>query len=370
MIRSEAPRRDDVLRPYYPDPGRLNHYLAQTYASGWLTNHGPLVASLEERLAEWLGVPRLLLVANGTLALQLACRVLELEGEAITTPLSFVATPNALAWERLSTRFADVDPERLTLDPQAVAARIGDRTRAIVPVHLFGRACDGDGLQAVADRHGLRVIHDAAHAFDVRQDGQSVLHWGDASVLSFHATKVFHTVEGGALVLRDPALHERARRLRSHGRAEVGDRPGLGLNAKLSEVHAAMGHAMLDELPSIWSRLEALQSRYRAALTDLPGLRLDAKPDRAQGHSPAYLPVRFETPQACDAAHTLLAARGLALRRYFVPPLHQLEHLNPAGDACPHAEHAAATTLCLPVRADLPHAVVDEVVSTLRHALA
>ena len=358
-----------VGRPYFPSKLRLQAYLDQTYQNGWLSNHGPLLEQLEQRLAETLGVPHVLVVANGTLALQLACRLLDLDGEVLTTPLSFVATPNALTWEGLQARFADVDPERLTLDPDAVRARITPRTRALMPVHLFGRACDVDGLERVAREHKLKVIYDAAHAFGVTHRGRSLLHWGDVSVLSFHATKVFHTGEGGALVIRDPALHERARLYRSHGRVGRHALPGLGINAKLSELHAAMGHAMLDEMPAVWAGLAEVQARYHHRIQGLPGVHSLYGGPALEGISPAYLPLRFDCPQACERVHAALTQADVALRRYFDPPLHRLPHLGATGDACPQAESLAPRLLCLPVRADLPTDTIDRVCDILQAQL-
>ena len=359
-----------VGQPYFPSQDRLQAYIAQTYQNGWLSNQGPLVERLEQRLAETLGVPHVLVVANGTLALQLAYRLLGLDGEVITTPLSFVATSNALAWERLQPRFADVDPGRLTLDPAAVQACITPRTSALVPVHLFGRACDVEGLEQVARRHGLKIIYDAAHAFGVTHRGRSLLHWGDISVLSFHATKVFHTGEGGALVIRDPALHEQARLLRSHGRVHGQSLPQLGINAKLSELHAAMGHAMLDEMPSVWSGLDQVQARYHRQLQGLPGLQLLTAEAGLDDFSPAYLPLRFDSPQTCDLVQRALEQAGCATRRYFDPPLHRLPHLGAVHDRCPQAEALAPRLLCLPVRADMAPRSIDRVCALIRAQLA
>ena len=356
-------------QPYFPSQDRLQAYIAQTYQNGWLSNQGPLVERLEQRLAETLGVPHVLVVANGTLALQLAYRLLGLDGEVITTPLSFVATANALAWEGLQARFADVDPDRLTLDPAAVQACITPRTSALVPVHLFGRACDVEGLAQVARSHGLKLIYDAAHAFGVTHQGRCILHWGDISVLSFHATKVFHTGEGGALVIRDPALYEQARLFRSHGRVHRQALPQLGINAKLSELHAAMGHAMLDEMPSVWSGLAQVQAHYHRQLQGLPGLQMLTADASLEGLSPAYLPLRFECPQACERVHQALEQAGCATRRYFDPPLHRLPHLGATEDACPQADALAPRLLCLPVRADMASSSIDRVCELIRAQL-
>jgi dTDP-4-amino-4,6-dideoxygalactose transaminase len=237
-----------VTRPYLPSRERLDKYIDRIYESAWLTNRGPLLQELESRLSEFLDVQHVILVANGSLALQLAYKALELTGEVITTPFTFLATSSTLVWEGLTPVFADISPESLNLDPKKIEALISKKTSAIVPVHVYGNPCDVEAIQSLADKHGLKVIYDAAHAFGVRFKGRSILKYGDVSILSFHATKIFHTIEGGAVVTNDPKIAERLRQLINFGLSGPETIERAGTNAKMNEFEAAMGMAVLDEM--------------------------------------------------------------------------------------------------------------------------
>lgn len=357
-------------RPYFPAPERLQRYWHTIEANGWLTNHGPLVTALEQRLADWLGVPYVVMVANGTLALQIASKVLDLHGEVMTSPLSFVATPNALAWEGLTPTFADVDAGTLTLDPRDVIQRLTPRTCALAPVHLFSQACDVHTLDGLARDHGLKLLYDAAQAFGLQHEGRSILTQGDISVLSFHATKIFHTVEGGALILHNAEHHDRALHYRSHGRLKAHEAPGLGINAKLSELHAAVGHCVLDDLPQRIQHHQAQRRRYAERLARHVGQRVTLYDDASNPDHQykLYLPLLWSTPMQCRHVDNALACAGLTLRRYFDPPLHQLPHFG-TPPSCPIAEDLAPRLMCLPLP---PHAsldFVDQVCDTIDNAL-
>jgi Predicted pyridoxal phosphate-dependent enzyme apparently involved in regulation of cell wall biogenesis len=239
-----------VTRTFLPPREEYDRWLDKVYASHQLTNNGPIHQELEETLRQRFQVPHLRLMANGTLALQLAIRALGVKGKVITTPFSYVATTSAILWEGCEPVFVDIDPKTCCIDPNLIEAAITPDTTAILATHVYGIPCDVEAIDTIAKKHGLKVIYDAAHAFDVKYKGRSILQWGDASTLSFHATKLFHTVEGGAVIVHDEAADARLKLLRSFG--HIGDEHfTLGMNAKMSEVHAAMGMAMLPHVTSI-----------------------------------------------------------------------------------------------------------------------
>ncbi len=340
----------NIQSPYLPARELLDEYLTEVYSNGWLTNNGPLVQRLEERLADFLDVPYVVAVANGTLALQLAVRLLDLSGEVITTPLSFVATANAMQWEGIVPRFADVFKDDFLIDPSKVESLINPSTRAILPVHLFGRACDVEQLDWIAKRNNLRLLYDAAQAFGLKVAGQSILMHGDISVLSFHATKIFHTVEGGALILHTPGQYERALELRAHGRGTHNHgKASLGTNAKLSEVHAAFGLSVLDEFGKVQTNLAKLRHLYYQRLCQIPGLKVfdhSASDDVTSG----YMPILCESSQMRYALEEKLSSNGILVRRYFDPPLHRLQHFA-SQDQCPNADALSKRLVLLP----MPH---------------
>jgi len=231
----------NVTKTHLPDIDRYKAYIDRIYRSGWITNNGALVQELEEKLKEYLGVRNILLVSNGTLALQICYKALGLTGEAITTPFSFVATTSSLVWEGLSPVFVDISPETLNMDPDRIEEAIRPETSCIVPVHVFGNGCDVEKIGQIAKKHHLKVVYDAAHAFGVKYNGESILNYGDVSILSFHATKFFHTIEGGAIVTGDDELYEKAKHMINFGITGPESIVGLGINGKMNEFQAAMG---------------------------------------------------------------------------------------------------------------------------------
>ena len=237
-----------VTKAYLPDRKKLTQYIDQIYENGWLTNNGPLLQKLENRLASYLGVKNLILVANGSLALQLAYKALDLRGEVVTTPFSFAATTSTLAWEGLEPKFADIDKRSFNIDPKNIEKIITDKTTAIVPVHVFGNPCEVELISDLAKKYNLKVVYDAAHAFGVTYKGQSVLKYGDISTLSFHATKIFHTIEGGAVITENDEIAKKIRSLINFGITGPDKIEGIGTNAKMNEFEAAMGHCVLDEI--------------------------------------------------------------------------------------------------------------------------
>lgn len=353
-----------VVRPYLPNREKLDRYLDGIYERNWWTNDGPLLQQLTERLKSHLGVEHLLLVGNGTLALQVAVRALGVApagGEAITTPFSFVATASSLQWEGLDVRFADIDSATLCLDPDRVRAALTERTRVIVPCHVYGNACDVDGLRDVAAQAGIPVVYDAAHAFGTRLRGEGLLSHGDAATLSFHATKLFHTVEGGGIVFRHREHLELAKRLINFGQRAADDVPDVGINAKLNELQAAVGLCVLDDIDDILIGRRRVCDAYDALLSGVeqPEWHLEAT------RNYAYYPVLLEDEAAVFRVVTSLGAVGIFPRRYFFPALNDLQTTR-GGPTMPKAERAAARVLCLPLWPSLADEVVAKVCSVVR----
>ncbi len=330
-------------RPFLPPEADYQRYINDMFSRQWLTNHGPLVQSFEQHLQTFLNIDHCHFVANGTLALQLAFKALALEGEVITTPFSFVATLNALLWEGLAPVFVDVDPHTLTLDPARIEAAITPNTSAILATHIYGHPCDVVAIEAIAQRHDLKVIYDGAHAFGSRHLGRSLLDYGDISITSFHATKLFHTIEGGALFTRSDALSERIASLRAFG--QVG---GAGINAKGSEAHAAMGLALWPWLDHILASRADIAGIYDQWITrqDLPVSRPSVLVGADINH--AYYPLLLRSEKQLESVMQHLAEHEIHPRRYFYPALNRISTLQGAAPDMPVAEDIAARVLCLP----------------------
>lgn len=360
-----------VTRPTLPPLEALRPYLEEIWRSRILTNHGPLHARLEAALAARLGVPHLSLVANATLGLLIALRHLGVAGEVVTTPFSFVATAHAIRLAGAEPVFADVEPGTLNLDPAAAAARIGPRTSAILAVHAYGVPCDHEGLSALARRHGLPLVYDAAHAMGAEMGGRSLASLGDVSVLSFHATKVFGTFEGGAVVAPSAEAKRGIDLLANHGIEDEAHVPAVGLNAKMSEIHAAFGLALLPLLDDALAARGIAAARYQAALRDVPTLRCLCPPDRP-GHNSYAFPILVDPahPFPRDALHERLRANGIFARRYFwplisdQPPYRDLPSARRGG--LPVAAAAADRVLCLPLFPDIAEAEQDRVIELVR----
>ena len=290
-----------VTKPYLPNREKLKQYIDGIYERQWLTNNGQLVQELTRRLEVYLGVENLLLVANGTLALQIAYRALgvsdsrpEQHPEAITTPFTFIATASSLKWVGVQPVFADIDPETWCLAPNNIETAITPNTHAIVPVHVFGNACDVEAIDEIARKHNLKVIYDASHAFGVKYKSESLLKHGDAATLSFHATKLFHTGEGGAIVFKHKEDLERARKMSNFGITGPETIEELGINAKMNELQAAMGLCVLDEMEENLKARAEVWHRYEQALAKT--LQLQAKHE-ALGYNYAYFPVVFDSEE-------------------------------------------------------------------------
>lgn len=351
----------NVTKTYLGDIDKFQRYIEGIYARGWLTNHGPLVNELQERLKDYLGVKHIILTNNGTLALQVAYRALGLSGSAVTTPFSFVATTSSLQWEGIRPVFADIDPITWNISPQRIESAIEEDTTAIVGTHVFGNPCAVDAIDQIARKHNLKVVYDGAHAFAVRHAGQSVLNRGDISTLSFHATKLFHTIEGGAIITNDDELARRVYLLCNFGISGVDKIDGIGINAKLNEFSAAMGLCILDNIENILEERAEIAHRYTSRLDNYVDLQ-QAEPDSELNHS--YYPVAMQDEQQLLRVRTALNARGINPRRYFYPSLDTLEYLQPQAGQ-PVSRALSERVLCLPIYPGLQREDQDRVIHTL-----
>ncbi len=334
-----------------PDFSRFAKLAREVFASGRLTNNAAMVLELEARLAERLEVEYLVLTSSGTLALQAAYRALGLSGEVVTTPFSWVTTVSSLNWVGLTPRFADVDPNTFNLDPAQIEAALTPATSAILAVHSFGNPCDIAAIEKIASRAGLRTVYDAAHAFGVRYQGRSVLGFGDAAVLSLHATKLFHTVEGGALILRDRESYLRARLAVNNGLDDDRNVVTIGINGRMSELHAAMGLCLLDGIDGLLARRRLVAEALRAQLATLSGVRVQRLNPLAEVNH-AYFPVTFPNQELRERAVAALCAAEPAPRRYCSQPLNRLPFVQPHVDM-PVAELLSKCLLCLPFGPDV-----------------
>lgn len=353
-----------VTRATLPPLKDYVRYLEGIWARGHLTNNGPLVVELERRLGEYLEVPHVFLVANGMLGLHIAIRALGIRGSVVTTPFSYVATTAAPVWEGLRPVFAEID-SGCCLDPKAVDKVWEDGIGGIIATHVYGNACDVEALERLARGRGVPVLYDAAHAFGAKLNGRSLCGYGDIAMVSLHATKLFHTVEGGLLITHSDEYAARIQRLRNFGHDGPDRFDGVGTNAKMSEFHAAMGLCNLDRFPQLMARRRHLSSLYEELLAGLPleyplwrvGLERNG----------AYFPVIFSSESVLCAVQQQLNAEQIFPRRYFHPSLSRLNYVQ-AGEV-PVAESVADRVLCLPLWAELEELQVRRISSILKRVL-
>lgn len=359
-----------VTKPFLPPRAEYEKLIAGIWERCYLTNHGPLVQELEKKLCERFGLDHLQYVASGTTALQIAIRVLGLRGEIITTPFSYVATTSSIVWQGCRPVFVDIDPGTLNIDPAGIEAAITPHTSAIVATHCFGNPCDVEAIADIAARHNLRVIYDAAHAFGTRYHGRTLFAEGDISVTSFHATKLFHTVEGGAVITRGAERVLRVRRMRNFGHAGPERFSGVGINGKNSEFHAAMGLCNLTYVDEVLASRKRQAETYDVLLAH-PGIQRQ-KIRRGTEYNYAYYPVILPDEPACLAVKAALEGEDIWPRRYFYPDLSQLDYVTPEGMApaeVPVAADIASRILCLPVYHELTPEVQEKVASVIVRTL-
>ena len=361
-----------VTQPVLPPLAEFMPYLEKIWANKILTNGGPFHQQLEQALCDYLGVRHISLFANGTLALVTALQALRITGEVITTPYSFVATSHSLLWNGIKPVFVDIDPVTLNLDPDKIEAAITPQTTAMLPVHCYGHPCDVAHIQSIADKHGLKVIYDAAHAFGVRDVGGSVLRHGDLSVLSFHATKVFNTFEGGAIVSPDAQTKERIDHLKNFGFVDEVTVIAPGINGKMNEVNAALGLLQLKYIDSALARRKQIDSGYRKLLGAIKGIECLAM-DNAHTANNAYFPilVQLDYGTSRDQLYQKLHDNGIHARRYFYPLISEFPMYqglpSSVGENLPVATRIAKQVICLPIYPNLSDTVVHQIYSLVKN---
>jgi dTDP-4-amino-4,6-dideoxygalactose transaminase len=352
-----------VTQPFLPPREEYESFLADIWERNWLTNNGPFVQELEDELISYLGVKELSLVSNGTIALQIAMKALNLQGEIITTPFSYVATTSSIVWENYTPVFVDIHPETFNLDPQQIEEVITPKTSAIIATHVYGNPCDIEDIQTIADRHDLKVIYDAAHCFGTKYKGKSIFNYGDISTCSFHATKLFHTVEGGAVVTDDPELRRKINLMRNFGHDGLNNFTGVGINGKNSELHAAMGLVNLRYIDSVLAQRKRLSAIYDRYLKDV-GV---SKPS-IQSHSEynfSYYPVLFNSEKQVDEVQAKLTEANIQTRRYFYPLLSELDYVNKK-NTTPVANRISKQILCLPFYHELSEQTIGRICKIIK----
>ncbi len=344
-----------VTKPFLPPAGEYEKYLEGIWDRVWLTNNGPLVNELEIKLKEYLGVSHLLFLTNGTIALQIAIKALGITGEVITTPFSFVATTSSIVWEGCEPVFVDIDRNSLNIDPTKIEAAITPKTTAILATHVFGNPCDIDAINAIAKKHNLKVIYDGAHVFGSTYKGRSVFEYGDICTASFHATKLFHTVEGGAVVTKDANLLRELSFLRNFGHNGPETFAAVGINGKNSEFHAAMGLCNLKYIDEILEKRKHIWDRYTLRLSHAGLGSIEINKDAGFNYS--YYPVIFESEEVTLKVIKELEGHKISPRRYFYPCLSTLHYVKPANT--PVSADIACRILCLPSFHDMSDEVID-----------
>lgn len=355
-----------VTKPFLPPQAEYERQLTRIYQNHQLTNQGPLLCELEEKLGKFLNVKHFQYVTNGTIALQLALEALDIQdGEVITTPFSYVATTSSILWQRCKPVFVDIEPHNFTIDPDKIEAAVtAKKTRAIMPVHVFGYACNVEKIQQIADKHGLKVIYDAAHAFGSVYKGRALADYGDVSTLSFHATKLFHTVEGGACVVKDETVNKKLDLIKRFGHNKD-EHYLLGINGKQSEFHAAMGLAVLPHLPEIIAARKRVCERYDKLLAGAVGRPAVQK---ELEYNYAYYPVVFKNEAELLRVFDALAKENIFARRYFYPSLNTLPYLKEK-TACPLSEDICSRIACLPLYPALQDHDILRITNTVKGAL-
>lgn len=361
-----------VTRPFLPPLEEFAGGLREIWDNAWLTNRGPLERRFTDRLCDTFGTQNVCLFNNGTLALQIALQGMGITGEVITTPFTFVATTHALYWNKIRPVFCDIEPNSYTLDPDCVEASITPWTSAILAVHVFGRPCRLEALAAIARRHRLRLIYDAAHAFAVNVNGRPISAYGDLSMFSFHATKLFHSVEGGALVFQDPGLKATFEYLKNFGFKNEVEVVMPGTNAKMNEFQALMGLQLLDYMPRILANRRAVDAAYRTCLADIPGIRVPALPSDGVEYNFAYFPVEVDEATfglSRDGLYEALKRYNVFSRRYFYPLLTEFacfRHVSVI-DPLRVARGVADRILTLPIYDSLAIEDVERIAAIVAH---
>ena len=364
----------NVTKSDLPPFEEYSKYLKRIWKSKWLTNNGEFVQLLEKRLEEYLKVENLVLVTNGTLALQLALKALDIKGEIITTPFTFSATTNVILWEGFTPVFADIDDETFNINPKDIERQITDKTSAVLAVHVYGNPCRVEELQKIADKYDLKLIYDAAHAFGVEYKNQSVLNYGDLSTLSFHATKLFHTIEGGAIIANDDKIVEKFKLLRNFGIKAEEEVILPGINAKMNEFQAIMGLCNLENINGkIYSR-KIIYNYYKEKLLNIKAIKFQKIISSKYNYG--YMPVCFENIEIRDRIYSELIKNGIKPRKYFYPLTVDFNYFKKSKDInlvekynLKTASDIANRVLCLPLYSDLEIEIVDKIIYIIKEVL-
>ncbi len=351
----------NVTRAFLPPIEEYTNILQRAWNNVWLTNRGELVLELEEKLKSYLNTPHILITNNGTIPIQIALKLLAKNGEVITTPFSYVATTSSIIWENCTPVFVDIHPEYLTIDETKIEAAITNKTTAILATHVFGNPCHVDVIEQIAQKHNLKVIYDAAHCFGVNYNNQSIFNYGDVSTCSFHATKLFHTGEGGAFFAKDKELQHQLFYSHNFGHNGPLDFHGLGINAKISELQAAMGLAVFNYLDEILASRKKIVEYYNQNL-NFNRLRSIKIRENTEWNY-AYYPVIFESEEQLLQCQKVLVENEIVPRRYFFPSLNTIPFVN--GKSMPISESSASRILCLPLYKELELEDVQRIVSIL-----
>lgn len=354
-----------VTKAFEPPFEEYMELMRGVWQRGWFTNNGQLLRQFEQALEEQVGLANPLFMVNGTIAINLMIRALNLKGEIITTAFSHPVTTICIIWEGCTPVFVDIDPDTFCIDPARIEERITPRTSAILATHVYGLPCDVEAIEAIAKKHGLKVIYDGAHAFGTKYKGESLLNYGDVSSTSYHATKVFHTVEGGSVQTKDPEIFKQVKLMRTMG--QFGEQFfTMGLNAKNSEMHAAMGVANLPYLDAILAQRKHQWQCYAQALAQVPVQLAKVPADTEYNH--AYFPMVLRSEEELLTVRKALDDRDIHPRRYFNPAITELPYINRAGE-CPISESVSHRVLCLPLYYGLEDAVIDEIADIIAAAV-
>jgi dTDP-4-amino-4,6-dideoxygalactose transaminase len=351
----------NVTKTFLPPQQEYNVILKRAWDNNWMTNRGVLVQELEEKLIKYLGVPNIIATTNGTLPLQIAIKAMGLKGEIITTPFSYVATTSSIVWEGCNPIFVDIHPDYLTIDESKIESAITKNTSAILATHVFGNPCAVDVIEAIAKKHQLKVIYDAAHCFGVKYEGQSIFEYGDISTCSFHATKLFHTGEGGAIFANTKPLHDLCFQLHNFGHKGQEDFSGLGINAKMSELQAAMGLAVLPYMNDVLKKRKKVIDLYNENLNFSGVQKIKIREGTSWNYS--YYPFIFESKKQLLRTENALNEQCIYPRRYFYPSLNQLPYLKKK--VLPISESISSRILCLPLYGELRKDEINQICSII-----
>jgi len=359
-----------VTKPSIPPLDEFMPYLEKIWSNHVLTNGGEFHQKLEKALCDYLGVKYISLFCNGTIALLTALQALNIKGEVITTPFSFVATAHSIMWNGMKPVFVDIEPEYFNLDPDKIESAITEKTTAVMPVHVYGNPCAIDAIKKIADKHNLKVIYDAAHAFGVRKNDESILNFGDLSVLSFHATKTYNTLEGGAIVCHDAEMKDHIDKLKNFGFAGETKVIETGINGKMNEVQSAFGLMYLKHVDEYIERRKSIARRYSEMLSDSKGIRIINEIPGIR-HNYSYFPILIDEAvfgKSRDEVYEALKTNNIFCRRYFYPLITEFPMYKNENSLfnLPVAEKAASQVLCLPIYPDLEESIVEMIISKMK----